>query len=165
MTDADHINPYFADPEPHPDPSLGCIRRGLCCRTNPGWFAPGEVEKLIDWWNARAEARGEPTLEPRELIRRYLIIDWLEIEGERIAALAPAKLARDGLPLEPPASRATGLYGRLKGRCVFFDDTKGCTIYPARPYECRAYDCTHHPDDNPTHRQIAQMWADAAQTG
>lgn len=156
------INPYFAEPEPHPNPALGCIRRGLCCRSNPGWFAPGEVEKLIDWWNAREEAQGRSALTPREFIRQHLIIDWFDLEGERIDVFAPVKLARDGLPLEPAASRATDLYGRLKGQCTFFDPKVGCTIYPARPHECRGYICTNDPDDNPTHRDIALLWKEAA---
>jgi Fe-S-cluster containining protein len=156
----DPINPYFAEPEPHPNPSLGCIRRGICCRTSPGWFAPGEVDGLIEWWNGPdGPSDGEP-LDAAAFIRRHLIIDWYMYDGERVDVFAPVKLGRDGDPLEPPSSRATDLYGRLKGRCTFFDDATGCRIYAARPYECRKYVCTNHPDDNPTHREIARMWKD-----
>ena len=155
-------NPYYEPPPPHPNPELGCIRRGICCRSNPGWFAPGEVDALISWWYG-PDGPGEGEEEDaRSFIRRWLVIDWYLLEGRRVDVFAPAKLARDGLPLEPPATRVSDLYGRLKGRCVFFDDEKGCTIYPVRPYECRRYVCTNHPDDNPTHREIALMWAEAA---
>ena len=32
-------NPYWLaeEPDEHPDPSLGCVRRGLCCKSSPGW--------------------------------------------------------------------------------------------------------------------------------
>jgi Fe-S-cluster containining protein len=145
------LNPYWAEPEPHPNPELGCIRRGLCCKSSPGWFAPGEVEGAIELLG----------MEPREFIRTYLIIDGMEIDGERVDVFAPVKLGRDGLPLEPPASRATKLYSYLRGPCIFYGgDQVGCRIHGAHPLECRRYVCTNAPEDNITHREIAQLWKD-----
>lgn len=154
-------NPYWQleGAPPHPDPSLGCIRRGICCRTSPGWFAPGEVEKA-------AELRG---MTPDAFVRRYLVIDHVEIDGQRVDAFAPVKVGPDLKPVIPPASPTDRLYQSFHGRCVFFgplpggdvegQGIEGCGIYGARPYECRAYDCTNAPEDNPTHEAIGAMWA------
>lgn len=150
-SDAPEINPYWDDqPQPHPDPSRGCIRRGLCCKSSPGWFAPGEVERA-------AELMG---LTPDDFVKRYLIVDWLELpEHGRVHVFAPVKLGRDGLPLEPTGAQASRLYGMLKGPCVFYQsDAHGCGIYGARPIECRQYICTNAPEDNPSRRELARLW-------
>jgi Fe-S-cluster containining protein len=143
-------NPYWqaeVEAQEHPDPSLGCIRRGLCCKSSPGWFAPGEVERAAAFLD----------LEPDALVRRYLVIDSIEVDGRRAEAFVPVKLGRDGEPMLPPASRADRLYRTLRGPCVFYDGT-GCRIYGARPYECQRYVCTNQEHENPSHEQIGRMW-------
>ena len=146
-------NPYWdlEEPQPHPDPSRGCIRRGLCCRSNPGWFAPGEVEL----------AAAHLGLSPDELVRSKLVIDWHEVDGQLVHVFAPAKVARDGEPVLPAGARVDALYQAMRGPCIYFDG-EGCSIYAARPYECRGYDCTNPPEDNPSHLDIARMWLDGA---
>jgi Fe-S-cluster containining protein len=147
----DEENPYWTwdEAEPHPNPELGCIRRGLCCKSSPGWFAPGEVE-------AAAALKG---MEPDAFVRRYLVIDAIEVDDKVVHVFAPMKLGRDGRPALPPASRADALYRTLRGQCIFYDAAqRGCGIYEARPTECRLYICTNAPADNPTHEQIARMW-------
>src|SRR5690606_13800533 len=114
---------------------------------SPGWFAPGEVE-------AAAAALG---LEPDAFVRRYLVIDAVEVDGRRAEAFAPVKLGRDGEPMLTPATRADRLYRTLPGPCVFYEG-QGCRIYAARPYECRRYVCTNEPEQNPTHEEIGRMW-------
>ena len=170
--DASDENPYWAWEElpPHPNPELGCIRRGLCCKSSPGWFAPGEAEKA-------AAALG---MEPDAFVREYLVIDYVDIpvaapsvddEGppatERVYAFAPVKLALDGRPAIPPATRTDSFYQVLRGQCVFFradigDGAAGCKIYETRPFECRRYICTNAPEDNPTHVEIGLLWRGAA---
>jgi Fe-S-cluster containining protein len=142
-------NPYWQqeEPAPHPNPELGCIRRGLCCKSSPGWFAPGEVEA----------AAALLELAPDEFARRYLIIDSVELDGERVEVFAPVKLDRLGEPALPPLSRADRLYRFLRGQCVFYG-ADGCGIYAARPLECRQYVCTNAPEDNPSHVAIARLW-------
>lgn len=147
-------NPYWTDWEeipPHPDPDKGCIRRGLCCKSSPGWFAPGEVE-------GAAALMG---MSPDAFVRRYLVVDAIEVDGEPVSVFAPVKLARDGKPAIPPATLADPLYRALRGVCIFFKND-GCSIYEARPKECRDYICTNKPADNPTHEQIARLWKEAA---
>ena len=147
------INPYWLDeePEPHPDPSQGCIRRGICCKTSPGWFGPGEVE-------AAAALKGET---PDAFVRKYLVIDTQEVDGEVVHVFAPVKLARDGKPAIPPATRVDTLYRTLRGTCVFFTG-EGCGIYAARPIECARFVCTNAPEDNLSHAEIGRLWRDAA---
>jgi Fe-S-cluster containining protein len=145
-------NPYWLaeEAEPHPCPEKGCIRRNLCCRSNPGWFGPGEAERS-------AELLG---MTPDAFVRTYLVIDHVEVEGTKVEVFAPAKLGRDGNPLIAPATRTDRLYQLLRGPCIFFDG-QGCRIYGARPVECRVYVCTNPPEANLTHQQIGRMWLEA----
>ncbi|MCS6913719.1 MAG: YkgJ family cysteine cluster protein [Myxococcales bacterium] len=142
-------NPYWEleEPPPHPDPARGCIRRGLCCKSSPGWFAPGEVER----------AAALVGLSPDAFVRAYVVIDQVEIEGQRVEAFVPVKVGRDGLPLHQPGTRVDRLYRMLRSPCIFYDG-QGCRIYPARPIECRRYVCTQAPEDNLSHEEIGRMW-------
>lgn len=144
-------NPYWADPPPHPCPEKGCIRRGLCCSSSPGWFAPGEIE-------AAAALLG---LAPDAFVRTYCVIDAWDLPEGRVEVFAPLKLARDGSPALPPLSRADGWYRLLRGACVFFEGG-GCRIYAARPAECRAYLCTNPPEQNLSHEQLARRWREGS---
>lgn len=137
----------LTEARPHPDPSLGCVRRGLCCRTNPGWFAPGEIEA----------AAALLELDVDSFVRRYLVIDGMELDGQRVEVFTPVKMGRDGKPLRQPATRVDRLYKMFPGTCVFFDG-QGCGIYEARPLECARYVCTAGPGENPEHGDIARMW-------
>ena len=142
-------NPYWLDeePEPHPDPSAGCVRRGVCCRTSPGWFGPGEVEK----------AAALKEMEPDAFVRSYLIVDGMEVDGDWVHVFAPVKLDRFGKPALPPASQVDGLYRALRGSCIFYTG-EGCDIYAARPMECSGYVCTKAPEEQPRHEDIARQW-------
>ncbi len=145
--DASEENPYWAEPEPHPNPELGCIRRGICCKSSPGWFGPGEVEKA-------ALVKG---MSPDEFVREFLIVDSVEVDGEPVHAFAPVKLDRFGKPQAEPGSRVDGTYRYFRGACIFYTG-EGCGIYQARPVECRAYVCTQLPEENLSHQEIGRMW-------
>ncbi len=137
----------------HPRPWEGCIRRGLCCQSSPGWFAPGEAE-------AAARHVG---MDMGEFVNTYLVVDRLDTTAGRIEVFAPVKLAPDGSPAAEPGTRVDGLYHLGRGPCVFYDpEAKGCRIYPARPLECRLYSCTNLPEDNPRKLDIALLWLRAA---
>lgn len=146
-------NPYWLaeEPAPHPCPERGCIRRNLCCRTSPGWFAPGEVEKAAKLLE----------MEPDAFARAYLVIDHAEVDGQTVEVFAPLKLGRDGEPQLTPLSRADRLYQMLRGTCIFFNGD-GCNIYGARPIECRHYVCTNPPEENLSHESIARMWLEGS---
>ena len=142
-------NPYWLDeePDPHPAPEKGCVRRGICCRTSPGWFGPGEADR----------AAATLGLEPDAFVRQFLVIDEAEVDGERVPVFVPVKLDRFGQPALPPASRVDDLYRFLRGPCVFFDGS-GCRIYAARPIECERYVCTNAPEQNLSHEAIGRLW-------
>jgi len=147
-TAADRSSDAWAHVDPdHPRPWDGCIRRGLCCRRSPGWFAPGEAERA-------AALMGLPMA---AFVNRYLILDHHETTIGRIEAFAPVRLAPDGDPVAPPGGRVTEFYHLGEGPCVFFDG-QGCRIYGARPLECRLYDCTNLPEDNPRRLDLALLW-------
>lgn len=147
-------NPYWEaeEPQEHPNPELGCIRRGLCCKSSPGAFGPGELEQaaaLLD-------------LEPDAFVRRYAVVvelptpEGVEREGP-IHAFAPVKLDRRGKPLERPGTLTDRLYHQLRGPCIFYEGD-GCRIYGARPIECRRYVCTQPDDANLSHEELARLW-------
>ena len=145
-------NPYWLAEEtpPHPNPELGCIRRGLCCKSTPGRFAPGELEKAAEFME----------LSPDEFVKTYTVVDWIEHKGERVHVFAPAKLGVDGEPLAPTGQPVGRLYQLLRGPCIFFEEN-GCGIYSARPTECRRYICTNAPEDNPSSEALAELWLQA----
>lgn len=147
-------NPYwsaFEEAEPHPDPARGCIRRGLCCKSSPGWFAPGEVEGAAALLGMR----------PDDFVRRFVVIDTIELDGEAVEVFVPAKRGRDGAALITPGTRADRLYRMLRSPCIFFDEeARGCAIYAARPLECQRYICTNEPSQNLSHQALARMWRD-----
>lgn len=146
-------NPYWAseEPEPHPNPELGCVRRNLCCKSNPGWFVPHEVEKA-------AELLG---MTPDAFVKAYVVIDHFEVGGRLVEAFVPVKMGRDGNPLIPTATRTDRLYQMLRSPCVFFNGS-GCDIYDARPYECRLYVCTEPALDR---EKIARQWMEPDSEG
>ena len=148
-------NPYWSaeEPDEHPDPSLGCIRRGLCCKSSPGWYGPGELEQS-------AQALG---MQPDEFVRKFLVIDGIEFEEKRVEVFAPVKLDRFGKPAWQPGTRVDALYRTLRGVCVFYDG-HGCKIYQARPIECARYLCTQPAEQNMSHLEVAALWAGAAES-
>lgn len=147
-------NPYWLDEEPaeHPNPELGCIRRGLCCRTNPGAFAPGEAE----------QAAALLGLEPDAFVRRYLVITSVNVDGQEVPTFSPVKLGRDSKPQLKPGTPADRLYYSLRGPCVFFED-EGCRIYAARPLECQRYICTNTEAENLSKDELGRLWLAAGE--
>lgn len=160
--EGDQENPYWQgeEPAPHPNPELGCIRRGLCCKSSPGWFGPGEVEKAAELLD----------MDPGEFVSKYIVIDSIALSDdkngsengsenskEQVEVFVPVKLDRTGEPLATPGTRVDDLYRMFRSPCVFFENN-GCKIYEARPSECARYICTNAPEDNLSHREIAEHW-------
>jgi Fe-S-cluster containining protein len=129
-----------------------CLRCGECCSTNPGWFAPGEIEKAAEYL----------AMDVRDFSKKFLVIDGIQIEGcGKIEVFAPLRLNRLGEPALPPLSRADYFYRYFPGKCIFYKgDT--CEIYPYRPIECRNYQCSRMVNDRDDifmpHEEIAMLW-------
>jgi Fe-S-cluster containining protein len=148
--DTGEENPYWQAEEPDEDAlerEPGCVRSGRCCRSSPGWFGPGQIEKAAEFLEMEADI----------FARTYLVIDHTEVDGVRVEVFAPLKLGRDGAPLVRPLSRADRLYQLARAPCIFFDGA-GCRIHGAHPVECAAYVCTNAPEDNLSHERIARAW-------
>lgn len=98
----------------------GCIRS---CRTNPGWFLPGEAEG----------AAAHLALPFDEFRDRFLV----RVHHEGTEMLAPAKVSDPGgCPL------VEGDYRFHLGPCVFLQDGERCAIHSVKPAECReGYAC------------------------
>lgn len=115
-----------------------CKTCKVACLRKPGWFMPGEAEKVAEYLGVSLQ----------ELFETRLGVDWYEGSGD-IFLLAPAihsMSAGEEYPRDP------------RGRCVFFDK-KLCSIHPVKPFECREY---HHSEKEETcqgrHRSVADAW-------
>src|SRR5437867_3143442 len=108
---------------------VACCGRGRCCENNPGWFAPGEMEKAAEWMG----------LGPDEFFNKYIVLNNIQLENEPgrpvVEALVPTKVDEKGAPLEGAGRRSSRVYQYMKGACVFFKDRR-CSIHPVRPMEC-----------------------------
>jgi Fe-S-cluster containining protein len=126
-----------------------CNTCANACTFKPGWFRPGEVEKV-------AEHLG--TTVP-ELFAKSLMVDWLdpceETKGEEVFLLSPAIV--EGTP-------GSEFGGDPKGTCVFFTADRKCSIYEVRPFECREYLHDQTPEEaSPCHMAVGASWADHQQ--
>ncbi|MFQ5850905.1 MAG: YkgJ family cysteine cluster protein [Candidatus Binatia bacterium] len=116
----------------------GC-RCDICqgfCRTKPGWFKPGEAEKVAEFLK----------LDLERLFDGYLLVDyWLRRKSD-ILVLSPGikeSLPGRRFPLNP------------RGECVFFKNGL-CKIHPVKPYECRV--AHHASSDQSAHEKVAKSW-------
>ena len=110
------------------------------CTHKPGWFMPGEVEKV-------AEYLGMPL---QELFDEKLGVDWWVTDGN-IFVLAPATTSMDA-GIEYP--------GNPKGQCIFYENGL-CSIHSVKPFECREF--IHSEDDGLSgkrHKAVADAWQD-----
>ena len=121
--------------------SCSCESCCSACTCKPGWFNPGEAEKAADLLGVPLE----------ELFKTRLAVDWWTNDYDETFLLSPS--VKGGTPGEE--------FGEdPRGECVFYEDGK-CSIYDARPHECREY---MHGDSKEVvadrHEAIAQRWKD-----
>ena len=109
------------------------------CRRKPGWFKPGEAEKVASFLGLSLE----------ELFKKSLAIDyWVETNT---FILAPAtKSETGGLP-----GNVYSYFG--KGECVFFKNGL-CSIHDVKPFECR--ELFHDPIivSQQKHEEVSIVW-------
>lgn len=111
------------------------------CTQKPGWFLPGEAEKVAEFLG----------ISLRELFDTKLGADWWGRYSGDILVLAPAvtRWTPGVLYDEDP-----------KGQCVFYDpESQRCTIHPVKPFECRTnrHD-TPQAEMKATHKSVAFAW-------
>ena len=121
-------------------PECQCEKCQQACKYRPGWFLPGEAEKVARFLN----------LTLQELFDTYLWADyWVRMAGGDIYLLGPAV-----------KENVTGRQAPFwpTGECVFF--TSGlCAIHPVKPFECReAMPCQEEQPERNLHQETAMAW-------
>lgn len=115
---------------------------GACYR-KPGWFLPGEAEKVADYLGITLQ----------ELFRTKLGVDWWEdhpATDSDVFLLAPATTDMN------PGEEYPGTPG---GRCVFLTADARCSIHGVKPHECRVHWCGQSDRDaTALHRSTADAW-------
>lgn len=105
------------------------------CKRKPGWFKPGEAEKVAEFLGMSLE----------DLFSQYLMPDSWELENASILTLSPAiKGMEPGVHLSWAG-----------GECVFFKEGR-CSIHSVKPYECRT--ASHLEGECSTHFEVALSW-------
>ena len=122
------------------------------CKRKPGWFKPGEAEKVAEFLG----------ISLKELFNNKLMVDyWLGEEDDEggghhkdIFVLSPATV--DGKP-------GTVFLFNPNGQCVFYGEEGLCEIHPVKPFECR--EMMHDEDNAYLHKETADSWKDNKQIG
>ena len=111
------------------------------CKHKPGWFAPGEAEKVADFMGVSLP----------DFFRDSLAVDWWQGDPD-IFLLSPAVVGGDSgeeFPADP------------RGVCVFFKEGR-CSIHVVKPRECRL---AHHDreEEGGVHKDTGLLWKDSQQ--
>jgi len=115
--------------------SCKCRRCRNACFYKPGWFIPGEAEKVAEYLN----------ISLKELFHTKLMVDWWVNYPKNIYLLAPAIMDKEPGKEYP---------GNPIGRCVFFTEYELCEIHPVKPFECK--ELLHGV--NASHEETAKTW-------
>jgi len=91
------------------------------CTQKPGWFLPGEIEKVSEHLKIPVQ----------ELFDNHLGVDWWESENQEKSIFVLSPAIRNMTPGEE-------FPGNPIGECVFFENGK-CNIHPVKPFECREF--------------------------
>ena len=117
-----------------------CERCRDACYHKPGWFAPGEAERVADYLK----------LPLQELFDTKLMVDWLTA-GEDTVGTAPVFILSPAVTRSSPGGEFDA---NPRGRCVFYVDDK-CSIHAVKPMECRLWSCQV---DGVVHKEVGQTW-------
>ena len=116
--------------------SCTCRECRTACKYKPGWFIPGEAEKVAPYLN----------IELKELFDTKLMIDWWCDYPKDIFLLSPAIINEDA---------GQEFTADPKGQWVFYK--KGlCEIHPVKPFECK--ESLHNIESFDTHKNVANKW-------
>lgn len=120
-----------------------CTKCQGACQQKPGWFRPGEAEKVAEYLG----------LTLQECFDQYLSVDyWVMLSDDDIYVLSPAIVTDDG------TTAGLKFPSWPQGTCVFFKDGR-CGIHEVKPYECRTWWCGEPIDADPDrHLNLSQEW-------
>jgi len=99
------------------------------CKSQPGWFLPGEAEKAAEFMD----------LTLQEFFDRYLGVNWWV--GDHTDGEADAFVLAPAITVMQPGEEYPAM---PKGVCIFLKEGL-CQIHGAKPYECAE---TMHDDGN-----------------
>jgi Fe-S-cluster containining protein len=125
--------------------SCTCPKCVSCCERRPGWFKPGEAEKVAAFLG----------LTLQELFDTKLEADyWINDSGEpNTLLLAPARVGH-------PSGTVSRDTWSPTGRCVFLSAEGRCSIHAVKPFECAVAFCGDGPVDleGSAHQVAADAW-------
>lgn len=105
------------------------------CAYKPGWFVPGQVEKVAEYLDVPLAT----------LFKKKLMVDWWH-DSPNVFALSPAIVG--GTPGQE-------FPGNPRGKCVFYKKGR-CEIHAVKPRECREVHHEGTPDG--LHKKMADKW-------
>lgn len=112
------------------------------CKSKPGWFLPGEAEKLVDFFGLNFE----------EVFKKKLAVDWWEADDRfenDVFVLSPNVVGGD--PGEEFDSDPNGV-------CVFYVNGE-CSIHEVKPFECAEHIHTESREEiAERHMGVARAW-------
>lgn len=109
------------------------------CGYKPGWFMPGEAEKLAEHFGIAFE----------EVFKTKLSVDWYEADENFVSDVFLLSPSVVGGPTGEEFD------ANPHGVCVFFVDG-ACSIHDVKPFECRS---TMHTD---SHEEVAKRHVSVA---
>ena len=113
-----------------------CIEK---CSSSPGWFKPGEAEKV-------AELKG---ISFQELFDKFLIVDIAGKHRDNTRVLSPGVVGKATGRDHTPGNW-------ISGQCVFLKEGQ-CSIHEVKPYECRLM--VHDGDDiSAITKEVGSSW-------
>lgn len=113
-----------------------CLNCLDACKHRPGWFKPGEVEKVAEHLDVSID----------KLFRHKLAVDWWEAEKD-VFVLAPALKGEEA---------GTEYPGDPRAECVFFQNGL-CEIHPVKPFECK--EANHNREKSRSdHQHASDAW-------
>ena len=96
-----------------------CYRCVSACYRFPGWFEPGQAERVAEHLGTTVE----------DLFRSRLIVDyWCDGCRDDIYVLAPSNQRNEPGEVVP--------FLKPDGRCTFLTDDNRCEIHEVKPTEC-----------------------------
>jgi len=124
-----------------PENECDCAQCVALCERRPGWFAPGEAEKVAAYLGLSLE----------DLFRRRLSVDYrtaTKEEPREIYVLSPAIEGKAGgyFPFAP------------FGRCTFLTVDGKCEIHAVKPIECRMASGCKDAHDEGLHADLPRQW-------
>lgn len=125
--------------------SCTCDECVSACRHKPGWFKPGEAEKVAEFLGMSLQQ-----LFNEKLQADYWVGDRYNGSGD-ILNLAP------GIVEELEEGRKmTSFFPR--GTCVFLKNNL-CEIHPVKPFECKAtVSCNDSEHQEGCHKEAGMAW-------